>query len=212
GVQKAQSEAALAPVVEKQGPLSRIKSISVTREADSLNIEISGNRPMIARTMRLGQPSRVVVDIPNSLLQGRAREIPVNSGDVKSVRAARFQNGTTRVVVDMAQMREFQVVPEGNRLVVKLHGSTNSAKPAPLPEGKETVVAVNSNAASQTATPSAPSTAMPLAAASAPVVTGKAEEKTVEATPSRAEVAASHFAHDQQIPLGNEPPYRVSGS
>src|SRR5262245_30727470 len=96
---KTPSESALAPVTEKQGPLSRIKAISVARDADSVNIEISGSSPMTARTMRLGQPSRVVVDIPNSLLQGRAREIPVNSKNIKSVRTARFQNGTTRVVV-----------------------------------------------------------------------------------------------------------------
>ena len=211
---KTPSEPVLAPAAEKQGPLSRIKGISVTHDADSVNIEIRGSSPMTARTMRLGQPSRFVVDIPNSLLQGRAREIPVNSGDVKSVRAARFQNGTTRIVVDVAQMREFQVVPEGNKLVVKLQGSSNSAKPAPLPEVKEVVAAANSNVALPTGTPSAQASAMPHSAAApaAPAATIQTVQKRVEATPSRAEVAASRFAHDPPVPSSNEPPYRVSGS
>src|SRR5438270_9859754 len=110
---------------QKAGSVSRISGVSVVRGADTLNIEISGSGPMAAKTMRLTHPDRVVVDIPNSLLQGRAREIPVNSGDVKSVRAARYQVGTTRVVLDMAHSAEFQVVAEGNKLVVRSHESLN---------------------------------------------------------------------------------------
>ena len=124
---------------QKAGATTRIREISVARGGDALNIEISGSGPMTARTMKLTHPDRVVVDIPNSVLQGRAREIPVNSSDVKSVRVGRYQEGTTRVVVDMAQMRDFQVVPEGNKLVVRLSESS-SAKPAPLPAMKEAVV------------------------------------------------------------------------
>ena len=88
---------------------------------------------MTARTMKLTHPDRVVVDIPNSVLQGRAREIPVNSSDVKSVRAARYRRHT-RVVVDMAQMRDFQVVPEGNKLVVRLSESSSSTSPRHCPQ------------------------------------------------------------------------------
>src|SRR6478672_6546485 len=135
-VQVKSQDSAAAP---KAGAATRIGKVSVARESDGLNIEISGSGPMTARTMKLTHPDRVVVDIPNSVLQGRAREIPVNGSDVKSVRIGRFQEGTTRVVVDMAQMRDFQVVPEGNKLVVRL-GQTSSAKPAPLPSMKESVV------------------------------------------------------------------------
>src|SRR5262249_34616412 len=154
---------------------------------DSLNIEISGSGPMTATTMKLAHPDRVVVDIPNSQLQGRAREIAVNSGDVKSVRVGRFDAGVTRIVLDMPQMREFQVVPEGNKLVVKLQDGDNGTKPVPLPETKVSVAAAAANPqpASQNS-----QTALVAPAAS------KTESKIVEATPSRAEVAASHFAHD----------------
>src|ERR1041385_3437573 len=184
------------------GSVSRISGVSVVRGADTLNIEISGSGPMAAKTMRLTHPDRVVVDIPNSLLQGRAREIAVNSGDVKSVRAARYQVGTTRVVLDMAHSAEFQVVPEGNKLVVKL----SSAKPAPLPQVKDIVVASSTPAPSNPATVS---TAMPVATTTA----GKTEEKSVEATASRAEIAASRFAHDAPpLPRINTPPYVAHAS
>ncbi|HMC31813.1 MAG TPA: type IV pilus secretin PilQ, partial [Candidatus Angelobacter sp.] len=183
---------------QKADSISRISGVSVVRGADTLNIEISGSGPMAAKTMRLTHPDRVVVDIPNSLLQGRAREIPVNSGDVKSVRAARYQVGTTRVVLDMAHSAEFQVVPEGNKLVVRLHESPNNAKPAPLPQVKETVVA---GAAAQ------PNQSTPVASVSA------AEKKSVEAKPSRSEIAASRFVHDAPpLPSINKRPFEANAS
>jgi type IV pilus assembly protein PilQ len=180
----------------KSGPISRINGVSVVRGGETLNIEISGSGPMTARTMKLSHPDRVVIDIPNSLLQGRAREIPVNSSEVKTVRAARYQVGTTRVVLDMAHSAEFQIVPEGSKLVVKLRDSANSAKPVPLPETKQTVAAGGEGT-------------HPVNTAEAAVpAAGKPAEKTIEATPSRAEQAASHFAHDAApLPSINQPPY-----
>src|SRR6266849_1861612 len=73
-----------APAVRTSGPVSRINNISIARAKDALNIEISGSGPMTAKTMKLTQPDRVVVDIPNSVLQGRPRDIQVNSNDVKA--------------------------------------------------------------------------------------------------------------------------------
>ncbi|HEV3041555.1 MAG TPA: type IV pilus secretin PilQ [Candidatus Angelobacter sp.] len=107
---------------------SHINNVSVARGKDSINIEVTGTEPMIAKTMKLDHPDRVVVDIPNSVLEGRAREIPVNSNDVKDVRASRYQSAppSTRVVVDMNTMHDFEVVPSANKLVVKL----KNAEPA----------------------------------------------------------------------------------
>ncbi|HZD93028.1 MAG TPA: AMIN domain-containing protein, partial [Candidatus Sulfotelmatobacter sp.] len=178
----------------KAGSISRISGVSVVRGADTLNIEISGSGPMTARTLRLSHPDRVVVDIPNSLLQGRAREIAVNSGDIKAVRSARYQAGITRVVVDTTHSAEFQIVPEGSKLILKLREGSSSAKPVALPETRETVTA--QNATQQPATMQTNS------------VSAKAKEKIVEATPSRAEAAASHFTHDAPpLPSINQPPY-----
>jgi len=211
GAPARKADASLTPVSEKTGTLSHIRDISVDHDADSLNIEISGSGPMTARTMKLEHPDRVVVDIPNSLLQGHSRDIAVNNGDVKSVRAARYDAGVTRIVLDMAQMHEVQVVPEGNKLVVKLHDGA-SAKPASAPDTSATVVAANANVV----TPSASQSSQPAIVSTSNVAsnaTSKTEAKLVEATPSRAELAAAHFAHDQpSIPSINEPPYAAHGS
>ncbi|MGC2741612.1 MAG: type IV pilus secretin PilQ [Candidatus Angelobacter sp.] len=184
----------------KAGAATRVGKISVIRGGDGLNIEISGSGPMMAKTMKLTHPDRIVVDIPNSELQGRAREITVNSGDVKSVRVGRYQQGTTRVVVDMAQLRDFQIVPEGNKLVVSMRDSSTS-KPASLPAIKEAVV--TADATPQTAVPEP----VPSKAAS------KSEEKIVEATRSRSDIAASHFAGPAPaLPSINKPPFATHAS
>ncbi|MFL6386833.1 MAG: type IV pilus secretin PilQ [Terriglobales bacterium] len=186
---------------QKPGATTRIGKISVARGGDGLNIEISGSGPMTAKTMKLTHPDRVVVDIPNSVLQGRAREIPVNSGDVKSVRVGRYQEGTTRIVVDMAQMRDFQIAPEGNKLVVSMRDSSTS-KPAPFPAMKQAVV--TADATPQTA---APEPVAPAATAA------KTQEKVVEATRSRSDVAASHFAGPAPaLPSINQPPFATHAS
>jgi type IV pilus assembly protein PilQ len=203
----ARSDVATASSIRKTVVATRIREISVAQGSDALNIEISGSGPMTARTMKLTHPDRVVVDIPNSVLQGRAREIPVNSSDVKTVRAARFQEGTTRVVVDMAQMRDFQVVPEGNKLVVRL-AQSSTAKPVPPPAMKESVV--TADAASQPAKQTAPSEPSVSTAAKTSTKTG---EKIVEATRSRSDIAASHFAGEAPaLPSINQPPFAAHAS
>ncbi|HEX9254684.1 MAG TPA: type IV pilus secretin PilQ [Candidatus Angelobacter sp.] len=203
----ARSDLATDSPIQRTVAATRIREISVAQGGDALSIEISGSSPMTARTMKLTHPDRVVVDIPNSVLQGRTREIPVNSSDVKTVRAARYQEGTTRVVVDMAQMRDFQVVPQGNKLVVRL-GQTSTAKPVPLPAMKETVV--TADAAPQPAKQTAP--AEPSMSTAAKTST-KTQEKTVEATRSRSEIAASHFAGEAPaLPSINQPPFATHAS
>lgn len=205
-VAPARSDMATASPIQKTVAATRIREISVAQGGDALNIEISGSGPMTARTMKLTHPDRVVVDIPNSVLQGRAREIPVNSSDVKTVRAARYQEGTTRVVVDMAQMRDFQVVPEGNKLVVRL-GQNSTAKPVALPAMKETVV--TADAAPEPAKQADPSEPVSTAAKTS----AKTPEKIVEATRSRSEIAASHFAGETPaLPSINQPPFAPHAS
>ncbi len=182
----------------KAGATTRIGKVSVARGSDGLNIEISGSGPMTARTMKLTHPDRIVVDIPNSVLQGRAREISVNSGDVRSVRVGRYQEGTTRVVVDMAQLRDFQIAPEGNKLVVSMRDSSTS-NPAPLPAMKDAVV--TADATKQAAAPE------PVPAKAA------AKTEVVEATRSRSDVAASHFAGPAPaLPSINQPPFATHAS
>ncbi len=108
---------------------SHISNVSVARSKDGVDIEITADGPMTAKTMKLSGPDRVVLDIPDSVLEGRTREIPINSNNVKDVRAARYQSAppATRVVVDLLMARDFEVVTSAHKLVLKLKDPSSSA-------------------------------------------------------------------------------------
>jgi len=142
------------------GPVT-VNNIAVVRGAGTLDIEISANGPMIAKTMKLSRPARVVIDIANAV-PSRTQSVSVNSGDVKEIRVGRFQDAppVTRVVVDMINARDFELVPTGHKLVLKLRESASAGTPA---SASKPAIAV--------AAPSAPAPAVHSAAiAAAPVV------------------------------------------
>jgi type IV pilus assembly protein PilQ len=212
--------------------ITRVQGVSVSKGTDGVNVEITGSGPLTARTMKLTGPDRLVIDIPNSLLDGRPRDIAVNSNGIKAVRAARYESAppTTRVVVDLAAMQNFDVVPEGNKLVLKMRDGS-SARPALPTENTEIA-----------ATPAAPATSsqkpVALASASSPVQNEvktpspaqnlvivnptfapkkeiaedqKPEQKVVEATQSKADVAASRFSHQTtSVASANQAPFQTS--
>ena len=167
-----------------------IRAVSVSRAQQSVSVEISGSGPLTARTMRLKSPDRLVLDIPNSVLEGKAREIAVNADEVKDVRVAHFQDAppVTRIVVDLAAMREFDVVPAGNKLVLKMRESAS----APAPAGDKTVTA-ESTAPAPAAQTRPAQVASPVVAALEPPILAIPEPEQ-NAGPSRQDIAASRFA------------------
>jgi type IV pilus assembly protein PilQ len=225
---------ASAPRLPSKPHLTHVRKVSVAQNGGGVSIEIAGSRPMTAHTMKLTSPDRFVIDIPDSLLDGRPRDIAVDSNGIKDVRAARFQAAppATRIVLDMAQSRDFEVVPEGNNLVIRLRDDRNSA-PAAAPvldaasKAPEPVHPVEQSAPVQpvVAAASAKPAAVPASnfvmvnptfAAKQEPATGNAHEQDaslVEPTPSRADRAAALFAHDvPTVAAVNRPPFPVSAS
>ncbi len=112
---------------------SHIRNVAVVHGKDEFSVEISADGPITAKTMKLSGPDRVVLDIPNSVLEGHSREIPVNSANIKDVRAARYQSAppATRVVVDLIAARDFEVSSAPNKLILKLKGTSTDAASKP---------------------------------------------------------------------------------
>jgi type IV pilus assembly protein PilQ len=132
-------EKSVVAAMKLGGPVM-VSNVSVSRGQGSMDIEIVGNGPMIAKAMKLSSPARVVVDIANAVPVSRNKTITVNSGDVKAVRMGRFQSEppVTRIVVDLATARDFELLPSGNKVLVKVHESQSAAarvvtKPASVP-------------------------------------------------------------------------------
>ncbi len=125
-------EAAPAPATPTAAPASapapatagavNLRDVQVKRGAEGVELSILASGPLTPKTMTLAAPDRLVIDLPNTVSSRKGREIVVNSKDVKAVRVARFQMDppVTRVVVDLVAPRNYQLMPAGNKLTVKL--------------------------------------------------------------------------------------------
>jgi type IV pilus assembly protein PilQ len=206
--------------------IARVQGISVSRGTEGLNVEITGSGPLTARTMKLTGPDRLVIDIPNSLLAGHPRDIAVNSNGIKAVRAARYESAppTTRVVVDLAAMQNFDVVPEGNKLVLKMRDGSSArpalaaatpAAPANSSQKPVALASASSPVPNEVKTPSPAQSLVIVNPTFAPKKASaedqKPEQKVVEATPSKADVAASRFSHPTtDVASSNQVPFQAS--
>ncbi len=190
-----------------------IENIGVVRGQRGVDIEITGNGVLTHKAMKLVEPDRVVIDVLNAVPARNQREIAVNSGDIKSVRIGRFQADPpiTRVVVDLASDHPYDIVASGRKLTLKL--ATSAAAPAATPKPDPTVNA-SAAAAPITLAQAADKREVP-----APRVTGAslhALPRVADATyrdrvtgppiPTRAELAASRFAQNVEIPTSNLAP------
>src|SRR4051812_48090771 len=153
--------AAAAPSVAKPAKTISIKNVAVVRGKSGMQVEILATGPVTPQTMKLASPDRVVLDLPNTI-PATKRELSVNGADIKTVRMARFQvqPPVTRIVVDLAANRDYELVPDGNKIILKLHEAKAEVAAAPA-EAPATIASAPETAA-------APATAASDSAAAAP--------------------------------------------
>jgi len=96
GLTAAFSSAQTTPATD----VTRIRSVRVIAGADGPAIEIITTRPITPTITTLKGPSRLVIDLPDSLLMPR-KAIDFRSDQIEGIRANQFQNAPpiSRVVV-----------------------------------------------------------------------------------------------------------------
>lgn len=150
----AQSAAFAATKPAPASAVATISKVTVAQGSGGFDVEVSGAPN--AKAMRLTGPDRIVLDVPNSLPSQSAHNVPVNNGDVKTVRVGRFQEEppTTRIVIDLAGSRNFEIIPGDNKFTVHVHGSTTAApKNEPKPTNKVDSTPLMAKAAPEVSTP-----------------------------------------------------------
>jgi type IV pilus assembly protein PilQ len=111
-----------------------VERVSVVRAADGISVEINARGQVTPRLSTLDRPSRVVLDLPNTVMATSQSHIDVGSGGVKGVRIGTDGQTppTTRVVVDLVQACGYELTPAGDgKMVLKLHGSGSAQAVAP---------------------------------------------------------------------------------
>jgi type IV pilus assembly protein PilQ len=222
----APASSSVQPVAE-MNRVSRISRVAVVPDQDGLKVEISGDASLTAKATKLSGPDRIVLDIPDSVLVGHSRQIRVNSGDVKDVRAAHFQSEppVTRVVVDMAAMHDFELVHAGKTLILKLNrtgvasdhhaGAAKSSTQqvlAAAAEPKVNAVAANVPKAGADAKGDGPVSVTVLSTSNDPAALGAG--KAAAPGQKKSDQAAAHLVKPDAPALvsGNQPPLSASAS
>lgn len=129
----AAAKAAQPKAIRRSGSRpATVQRVNVVRGKNGIDVEVVGNGVLEAKTMRLSHPERLVVDVANAEPLLRHHVISVNTAEVKAVRMSRYQQAppVTRIVMDLGSAREYELVPAGNKLVVKLHTPASASATA----------------------------------------------------------------------------------
>jgi hypothetical protein len=99
-----------------------IKSFRIVQEKDGQAVEILSTRPLIPAIQQLGDPPRLVIDLPNARLATPQKRISIQADQISTLRADQFQQNppVARIVVDLLAPRAYTWAAAGNRLLVHL--------------------------------------------------------------------------------------------
>lgn len=112
--------------------VATLTRVSVHPGKEGVSIEITCSRPITPTPTMINDPSRLVLDFADTVSANPQNRISVNQDGLKSVRIGvqAMDPPTTRVVLDLDQSRAYQLVPDGNKLTVKLGQTADPVAPS----------------------------------------------------------------------------------
>jgi hypothetical protein len=128
--------------------IAAVTSLRIVQEKDGPAVEILSTKPLVPSIKAIGDPPRLVIDLPNALLEAQER-ISVQADQIDALRANQFQKNppVVRVVVDLQAPRAYQSEAAGNRLVIHLGKNPNqaSSRPSEAPVAAPSVPSLTSS-------------------------------------------------------------------
>jgi type IV pilus assembly protein PilQ len=134
---------------------SQLDRVNVVRSTDDIRVEMSSRGTLTPKLSTLDSPTRVVVDLPETVKATGQTRIAVNAAGVKGVRIGTDGQAhpTTRIVVDLDKACAYELTPgPAGKLILTLHA--NAVAKAAV-EAK-TVAATTPAAASEATAPFVP--------------------------------------------------------
>ncbi len=182
-----------------------LQKVDVVRGNDGISVEITSRGQITPTVSTLDSPTRVVVSLPNTVAATTQNHLSVDSNGVKGVRIGTDGHTppTTSVVIDLLSACSYELLPGSDgKVIVKLHASASSAKPAKpaaTPQAVIAPVSMHRTALAQSAAPATVAVNAPPASATDFVFvepsyqTKPASETAVTAPPARMVEAAARF-------------------
>jgi hypothetical protein len=122
--------------------LAVVQHIAVVPSSKGLSVQITASRAVKPRLSRLDNPIRIVIDLPEAVLPGGLRRIPVENQAISEVRASQWKQSPpiARIVVQLRQAREYSLLTTGNKVALWLlpgtaPASAQSRQPARVAAG-----------------------------------------------------------------------------
>ena len=107
-----------------QSALAELRRVLVVRGSGGLTVEFMLSGPVIPKVSSLHSPTRVVVDLPKTVAKRQQHRMTVGSNGVNALRVGMDGHvpPTTRVVVDLAQALDYEIIAGShNSLILRLH-------------------------------------------------------------------------------------------
>ena len=137
------------------GQAVRVQDVRIAERDGTTRVALDLSGPASHKLFTLSNPNRVVIDIKPGRFAASALPLPDGAGTVRRLRGANREDGSLRLVLDMARIvpvRSFDLAANathGNRLVIDLGAeasrSSQAVKTAPPPPavGRDLVIAID---------------------------------------------------------------------
>ena len=120
------------------GQRNELQRVNVVRGADEIRVEISAHGAVTPKVSAADSPSRLIVDLPGTVMATGQSRIPVDSAGVKGIRIAMdaHQPPTTRVVVDLEHALRYKMnaSPDGKMVLTLYVQQAAQAASASVPK------------------------------------------------------------------------------
>ena len=111
--------ALLAPTVSwAQGEPARLSDVTVTPHPDSVTVYVKTSREAQYKADLVDSPSRLVIDLENTVYAWRKTPLSVGKDPVKQVRGSQYRQGVARVVLDLSRSVGYAIREEADGLAI----------------------------------------------------------------------------------------------
>jgi type IV pilus assembly protein PilQ len=131
------ASAAETPGLPAGSQRNELQRVNVVRGTDEIRVEINSRGAVTPKLSTADSPSRLIVDLPGTVMKTGQSRISVGSSGVKDVRIAMDgQNPpTTRVVVDLEHSCRYELTPASDgKVVLTLHTRPATVANASVPQ------------------------------------------------------------------------------
>ena len=115
-------------------PAAGVQSVKIIPGESGATVEILATRPLTPHLQTVEGPLRLVIDLPDSILNLPRKRIAFRNQQIKGVRMNQYQAGVSRIVLDLASPVQCTWDALGNRLNIRIRPDESAtAKPATAP-------------------------------------------------------------------------------